>query len=202
MTLATLQAQHPDWCFNCGLWGTHPRHTHSSCLQNPVIAALKEELAKAEAEAAESVEAYAKWNGAKGEDDAPATWDDFEAQLAEATAALVTLREALRAAADLCFAAPYDHMKLAAQSWEEALATTSHATSAAVERIRDDEREKVREREVARIMAMTEELREDCIKRGTTLEAEAAKVKAEMLKAVERFKNSQETPLPEAEAHQ
>ena len=46
-----------------------------------------------------------------------------------------------------------------------------------------------RDAEVARIMAMTdEEVRQDCIARGTTVEAEAAKVKEAMRKAIEQVK--------------
>lgn len=45
-----------------------------------------------------------------------------------------------------------------------------------------------RDAEVARIMAMTdEEIRQDCILSGTTVEVEAAKVKDAIRKAIERF---------------
>ena len=51
MTLATLQAQHPEWCFTCGQHRKNSSCLYAMCSASPVIAALKEELAKAEATA-------------------------------------------------------------------------------------------------------------------------------------------------------
>ena len=169
MTLATLQAQHPDWCFTCGQHRKGSSCLYGLCSASPVIAALKEELEKAEAWI-DKLELEVEL----GE----IALDDLEAERDTANGALLVMREQLTSIRrnifyavcrldDLSSYAPpiarmgKEALGAARKVIDEALTNIASAAEAAERWIRENERDKLASESVSLLRGVLKTLAEN-----------------------------------------